>query len=485
MNNSIYQDIAKRTGGDIYIGVVGPVRSGKSTFINKLLSVALLDKIEDEYDRKRTLDSLPQAASGRTVMTTEPKFIPDEAVRVSLADGISVNLRALDCVGYMVDGALGAEENGEVRIVKTPWSEEGVDLPTAAEIGTDKVISEHATIAVMVTTDGSITDIPREGYVEAEERAVAKIKEAGRPFAIVLNSKNPESPEAVSLAETLEKKYSAPVALLSCEKLNLEDVNAVLGLILGEFPVRELTFDIPTWTMALGADDEVRQKVRDIIDTFSDVVSKIGDVERRAAQLPDLKLLSIDAGVGACHLEIPLSRSEFFSAISRETGLDVSDDFSLFSNLSSLAKIKKRYEKIEDAETSARKVGYGAVRPTKEDLVISEPAYEKQAGGYALKLCMSAELYHIVKSQINIELNPVIGTKEQAEDVVAYLTSQYNEDPGSVFDYNMFGRSIFDLASDAISQKLANMSVESGAKLGDTLTKVVNEGASGLICILL
>ncbi len=485
MGNSIYQDIAKRTGGDIYIGVVGPVRSGKSTFINKLLSVALLDKIENEYDRKRTLDSMPQSASGRTVMTTEPKFIPDEAVKVTLADGICVNLRALDCVGYMVDGALGAEEDGETRLVKTPWTEEGVDLPTAAEIGTDKVISEHATIAVMVTTDGTITDIPRESYVEAEEKAIAKIREAGKPFAIVLNSKTPESPEAVSLAEALEKKYSAPVALLSCEKLNLDDVNAVLGLILGEFPVKELVFDIPAWTMALDSGDEVRKKVRDIIDAFSEVVSKIGDVERRATQLADLKLISIDAGVGKCHLEIPLSRSEFFSAISRESGLDITDDFSLFSSLSSLAKIKKCYEKIEDAEKSARKVGYGVVRPTREDIVISEPTYEKGAGGYALKLCMSAELYHMVKSRINIELTPVIGTKEQAEDVVAYLTSQYKEDPQSVFDYNMFGRSILDLTSDAISQKLANMSVESGTKLGDTLTKVVNEGASGLICILL
>ena len=485
MNNSIYQDIAKRTGGDIYIGVVGPVRSGKSTFINKLLSVAMLDKIENEYDKKRTLDSMPQSASGKTVMTTEPKFIPDEAVKLSLADGISVNLRIADCVGYMVDGALGATEDGAARMVKTPWCEEGVDLPTAAEIGTDKVITDHSTIAVMVTTDGSITDIPRESYVAAEERAVAKIKEAGRPFAIVLNSKNPESPEAVTLAEALEKKYSAPVALLSCERLNMEDVGAVLGLILGEFPVRELTFDIPAWTMALGAGDEVRKKVRDIIDTFSGVVSRIGDVERRAAQLPDLKLISIDAGVGSCHLEIPLSRSEFFSAVSRETGLDVTDDFSLFSSLVSLSKAKKCYEKIEDAEKSARKVGYGIVRPKREDIVISEPTYEKQAGGYALKLCMSAELYHIVKSQINIDLTPVIGTKEQAEDVAAYLTSQYNESPESVFDYNMFGRSIFDLASDAISQKLTNMSVESGAKLGDTLTKIVNEGASGLICILL
>ena len=485
MENLIYQDIAKRTGGDIYIGVVGPVRSGKSTFINKLLSVALIDKIENEYDKKRTLDSMPQAASGRTVMTTEPKFIPDEAVRVTLGDGISVNLRAVDCVGYMVDGALGVSEDGETRIVKTPWNEEGVDLPTAAEIGTNKVICEHSTIAVMVTTDGTITDIPRDAYVPAEEKAVARIKEAGRPFAIVLNSKTPDSPEAVSLAESLEKKYSAPVALLSCEKLNLEDVNAILGLILGEFPVKELTFDIPAWTMALDANDEIRQKVRDIIDTFSEVVSKIGDVERRAAQLPDLKLQSIDAGVGKCHLEIPLSRGEFFSALSRECGLDVSDDFSLFSNLSSLAKSRKCYEKIEDAERSARKVGYGIVRPAREDIVISEPTYEKQAGGYALKLCMSAELYHIVKSNINIELTPIIGTKEQAEDVVAYLTSQYKEDPASVFDYNMFGRSIFDLASDAISAKLANMSVESGTKLGDTLTKIVNEGASGLICILL
>ena len=485
MNNSIYQDIAKRTGGDVYIGVVGPVRSGKSTFINKLLSVALIDNIENEHDKKRTLDSMPQAASGRTVMTTEPKFVPDEAVKISLADGITVNLRALDCVGYMVDGALGAEEDGEARMVKTPWSDTAVDLPTAAEIGTDKVISEHSTIAVLVTTDGTITDIPRESYVSAEERAIAKIKESGKPFAIVLNSRSPESHEAVSLAESLEKKYSAPVALLSCERLNREDVDAILGLVLGEFPIKELTFDVPTWVMALDDADEVRQKVKNIIDAFSETVSKIGDVERRAAQLADLKLLSIDAGVGECHLEIPLSRGEFFSAVSRATGLDVSDDFSLFSNLSSLAKIKRCYGKIEEAEKSARKVGYGVVRPTREDFVISEPTYEKEAGGYALNLCMSAELYHVVKSNVNLELKPIIGTKEQAEDVVAYLSEQYNENPSSVLDYNMFGRSIFDLSCDALASKLANMSVESGAKLGDTLTKVVNEGASGLICILL
>ena len=483
--NLIYQDIAKRGGGDVYIGVVGPVRSGKSTFINKMLTTALIDKIENEYDKKRTLDSMPQAASGRTVMTTEPKFIPDEAVRISLADGISVNLRIADCVGYMIEGALGAEEDGEKRIVNTPWSDEGVDLPTAAELGTDKVICEHATIAVLVTTDGTITDIPRESYVPAEELAVKKIREAGRPFAIVLNSREPESPAAISLAESLEKKYSAPVALLSVDKLNKDDATAILELILGEFPVKEITFDVPAWTMALGEGDEVQKKVRDIISTFADVVSKIGDVERRATQLPDLKLVSIDAGTGACHLEIPLSRGEFFGAISREVGLDISDDFSLFTSLVEMSKKTALYEKIEDAEGAAKKLGYGIVRPTKSEIRISEPTYTKDAGGYALRLSMSADAYHIIKSGVNIELSPVIGTKEQAEEVVNYLTAQYKEDPALVFDYNMFGRSIFDLASDAITAKLANMSTESGCKLGDTLTKVINEGASGLICILL
>ena len=485
IENTIYQDIAKRCGGDIYIGVVGPVRSGKSTFINKFLTAGVLDRIENEYDRKRTLDSMPQAASGRTVMTTEPKFIPDEAVSLTLADTTHARVRIADCVGYMIDGALGAEENGEVRLVKTPWNEEGVELAVAAEIGTDKIISEHSTIAVLVTTDGTVTDIPRESYLPAEERAVAKIKEAGKPFAIVLNSKEPESPEAVALAESLEKKYSAPVALLSCEKLNRQDAEAVLSLILGEFPVREITFDVPAWTMALSPDDEIRQKTGDIIRTFADVVTKIGDVPRRAAQLPDIKLLSVDAGVGKCHLEIPLSRGEYFSALSKRCGVEVNDDFSLFSTILTLSSAKERYERLKEGELAAEKVGYGIVRPRKEDVTLLEPSYEKGAGGYVLKLSLSAPVYHIVKSSLNIELSPVVGTKEQAEAVVATLCEQYKESPVSVFDYNMFGRSIYELASDEMSKKLSNMSVESGGKLGDTLTKVINEGASGLICILL
>ena len=482
---SIYQDITKRTGGDIYVGVVGPVRTGKSTFIHKFLDLVVLPNIEDDYDRQRTLDTVPQSATGKTVMTTEPKCIPDDSVRVSLPDKTSFQVKLIDCVGYMVDGALGGEEDGESRMVTTPWSEEPMPFPAAAEIGTRKVISEHSTIGMLVTTDGSITDLPREAYVEAEERVARELLQLGKPFAIVLNSKNPESPEAQELAAALEEKYGVPVALVNCLMLNAEDIREILALVLGQFPVRMLKFRMPEWTAILPEEHPIRRELIERVKTFSASVSKLGDIEPLCRDNDEVVSVSIDAGEGVGEFSLPLADGVYYDTLSEMTGEEIQSEKDLFECLSELTRVKKEYDKVAKALSDVNEHGYGIVMPRPDELEFEEPKLIKQSGGWGVKMSAKADSIHMIRAGIKTELSPVVGTQEQSEEVIRYLMQEFEEDPKRVWESNMFGKSLYDLMNDGLYAKLSHMPNESREKLGQTLERIINEGAGGLIWTIL
>ena len=484
-DNSIYRDIAKRTGGDIYIGVVGPVRTGKSTFIGRFLDTTVLPNIEDEYDRQRTVDEMPQGAAGKTVMTTEPKFIPDEAVLIKVDGGTELRIKMVDCVGYMVDGALGGDEDGLPRMIKTPWSDEPIPFRDAAELGTGKVISEHSTIGILVTTDGTITDIPREAYKEAEERVANELKSLGKPFAIVLNSRDPNSDEAHALACELEEKYGVPVALVSCPNLNSDDIREILGLILGEFPVRELRFKLPPWTTALPDSHPLLGELYSKIDTFSSDITKFRDLSDGKTAECGIIVDRLDAGIGTGELSLPLSDEVYFSTLSELTGLDVGDEKKLFASLGELSQIKKKYEKIASALMDVEAKGYGIVVPSSDEMALSEPRVVKQSGAHAVNVTAKAETIHMIKAEIRTDVCPAVGTEEQTEEIAKYLAAEYENDPSGVWDYTVFGRSIYDLVKDGMNAKLMHMPDDARNKMGETLERIINEGANGLICILL
>ncbi len=483
--NSIYKDIAKRTGGDIYIGVVGPVRTGKSTFIHKFLDSVVIPNIDNEFDKARTVDEIPQSASGRTIMTTEPKFVPDESVKIKMEDGTELNVKMIDCVGYIVDGALGGEEDGEKRMIMTPWSDETMPFEKAAEIGTGKVIGEHSTIGILVTTDGSIGEIQRENYIEAEERVARELKELGKPFAIVLNSKFPESEDAHSLAVALEEKYGVPVALVNCTVLNADDIREILGLVLSQFPVRTLTFNLPKWTEVLPQTHPIHLSVMEKIESFAQSTDKLGDIETSLAVTEGIERLSVNAGDGTAEFNIPITSDEYYAVMTELTGIEITDEKSLLSTIIRLGEVEKEYKKVENALRDVREKGYGIVMPRPEELVLEEPKLTKQSGGWGVKVSASAESIHMIKTGIKTELCPVVGTEEQTEEVVKYLLDELEEDPKRVWESNMFGKSLYDLVNDGMNAKLTNIPEESREKLGETLEKVVNEGANGLICILL
>ena len=483
-DNSIYSDIAKRTGGDIYIGVVGPVRTGKSTFIHRFLEGVVIPNIDDEYDRQRTLDEMPQSASGRMIMTTEPKFVPDDSVKVNLDSDIEFRVKMVDCVGYLVDGALGAEENGENRMVITPWSEDAMPFAEAAELGTSKVIGEHATIAMLVTTDGSIAGIPRESYIPAEERVVRELRQFGKPFAIILNSANPESDSAHALAHELEEKYGAPVALVCCPELDAEDIREILALVLSEFPVREMSFTLPEWTEILPSDHPLKASILDSVKSFSQNVEKLGDIEKNLAGY-DFERIFVNAGDGTAEFNIPVDNAEYYKTVSELCGMDITNEKTLLATVKELAEIRDKYMKFEDALLDVEEKGYGIVMPSLKDLTLEEPTLVKQPNGYGVKVTAHADSIHMIKTGIKADLCPVIGSEEQSEEVVKFLQGEFEENPDKVWEYNMFGRSLYDMVSDGMNAKLSHMPDESREKLGETLGKIINEGSNGLICILL
>ena len=500
MNNSIYADIAERTNGEIYIGVVGPVRCGKSTFIKKFMETTVIPNIEGEYDRQRTRDELPQSAGGKTVMTSEPKFVPDEAVEINLGDAVSMKVKMIDCVGYLIPGILGDTEDGEVRQVHTPWNEEAMPFDAAAEMGTRRVIEDHSTIGILVTCDGSFGEIPRENYEEAEERVAGELKSFGKPFAIVLNSATPESPEAEELAVSLENKYKAPVALVNCLDLNDEDIAGILELIVREFPVREIVVDMPGWTGVLEGYHWLRRTLTDSISSAVSGITRVGDVsafrdalerginaelEERGGESGAVTVSGVDMGRGSATLNVKLPDRLFYRIIGEMTGIAMSSEAEMLSALRSLSEMKREYDRFAEAIDAVNEKGYGIVMPTADDLTLDEPEIVKQAGGYGVRLRASAPSIHMIKAGIEAELNPIVGTEQQSEELVKFLLDEFKEDPQSIWDTNLFGKSIYELVNEGLHAKLEHMPDDAREKLGETLAKVINEGATGLICIIL
>ena len=480
---TIYDTIAKRTGGDIYLGVVGPVRTGKSTFIQKVMEVALLPSIEDEYDRERTKDQTPQSAAGRTIMTTEPKFIPENAVTLKMGEGTKCNVKLVDCVGYPVEGALGTEEDGACRMVHTPWCEEAIPFTEAAEMGTAKVIREHATIGILVTTDGSIGDLGREAYTEAEARIVKELTELDRPFVIVLNCKDPGSEEAKTLAEDLEERYSRPVAVVSCLSLDRTDIESILTLALSEFPLCRLTVKIPRWCRALPKGHPTMTRLRERILELADSVSRLSEVERKASE--DVRVIEVLPAVGVASVAVSPKEGEFFSAISELSGIEVREERDIIEAMTEYARMKSEFERMGTAWREVNEKGYGIVMPKPNELEFEEPTKIRTAGGWGVKMSARAESIHMIRTALGTELSPVVGTEEQAEEVIRYLMAELEEDPRRVWECNMFGKSLYDLVSDGLAAKLAHMPDESREKLSQTLERIINEGANGLICVLL
>ncbi len=487
---SIYRDIAERTGGDIYIGVVGPVRTGKSTFIRRFMECCVIPRIHDEYDRTRTVDGMPQAASGRTVMTAEPKFIPDESVKIQAGDA-TLNIKMIDCVGYIVPSALGETENGTPRMVNTPWSETPVPFAEAAEIGTRKVIREHATIGMVVTTDGTIGDIPRENYSEAEERVIRELASLGKPFAIILNSARPESAAARETALSLEQKYNAPVALLNCMTMNDEDIHNILALLLNEFPVTELRVRMPKWLTVAPKSHPLRQAVFAEVANMTDGVVRMGDLPLIIEEINGGKtghcyhMEELCAGDGVGIISLALPKELFYSVMGEMSGIQIADEAELLTTMCDLATAKRAYSRVEAALGDVSECGYGIVMPSTGELRLEEPRLTKQSGGYGVKLRASANSIHMIRAEIQTEINPVIGTEAQARDMVDHLRQEFEEDPDKIWDFNMFGKSLYEMLREGINAKMENMPEQSRTKMSETLEKIINEGSGGLICILL
>ena len=488
---SIYRDITARTGGDIYIGVVGPVRTGKSTFIKRFMEALVLPGMEEGYARDRARDELPQSAGGKTVMTTEPKFIPDEAVTVSLSDGISARVRMVDCVGYLVPDVLGTEENGQPRMVRTPWQEEPMPFVQAAEMGTRKVIYDHATIGMLVTTDGSIGDIPRAAYVQAEERIVGELKSIGKPFAIILNTVNPAARQSIDLAYELEEKYGVPVALVNCLDLNAEDIRHILEMVLHEFPVCEIEVEMPEWMAVLEQTHRVRRSVEQDIRACAENVRRAGDVSvafdalAQNDYVDECSVEEMDLGSGCARIRVTPAPGLYYSVISELSGFEMEGEADLLRQLVALSRMKAEYDKVADALRSADENGYGIVMPEVSDLHLEEPEIVKQAGGYGVHLRASAQSIHMIRANIETEINPIVGTEQQSQDLVKYMMSEFEEDPASIWQSNLFGKTLYELVNEGLHAKLEHMSDDSRQRISETLERIINEGSRGLICILL
>lgn len=488
---SIYSDIATRTNGDIYIGVVGPVRTGKSTFIKKFMETLVIPNIQNEYDRKRAKDEMPQSAAGKTVMTTEPKFIPDEAVEISLDGGASLFVKMIDCVGYIVPEALGGEEDNKPRMVMTPWSSESMPFELAAEMGTSKVIKEHSTIGVLVTCDGSFGEFSRENYEDSERKVAEELKAIHKPFVIILNSATPEAQSSVELALRLEEEYGAPVALVNCLDLDAGDIRHILELVLLEFPITEVRMKLPDFMDALGDDHYIRRSVYDTLLSCAAKIEKTGDVRAAFADacnneyIDNVRSEKIDLATGAAELEVVPAKGLFHKIIGDLTGMDISDDGALMSTLVELSEVKKEYDKVKEALASVNETGYGVVTPDIADMKLEEPEVVKQSGGYAVKLRATAPSIHMIRANIAAEVSPVVGTEQQSENLVRFLLGEFEKAPGKIWETNIFGRSLYDIMSEGLTGKLANVPEDAREKLSKTLERVINEGSGGLLCIIL
>lgn len=488
---NIYEDISRRTNGDIYIGVVGPVRTGKSTFIKRFMDTLVIPNIENESRRERAVDELPQSAGGRTIMTTEPKFIPEDAVEVTIGGNASFNVRMIDCVGYIVPGAVGYIEDEQPRMVKTPWFEDEIPFNMAAEIGTKKVITDHSTIGLVITTDGSVTDLPREEYEEAEQRVIEELKAINKPFVVILNCLSPASPQSAALADELSRRYGVPVIPESCIDLDENEIKRILASVLFEFPVKEIKIDMPRWISTLERNHYIRSGIFSSIISSSSAISKIRQLQQVIDSLPSCehisscKLSNIDLGTGSARIELSVQPSLFYKVLGEKTGFDIPDEKSLLECMLSLSQIKKEYEKINEAYSNVKENGYGIVMPTMEELKLEEPEIIKQGGKYGIRLKASAPSVHMIKTNITTEVTPIVGSEQQSEELVMYLLKEFEENPSKIWESNIFGKSLHELVSEGLHNKLMRMPEDARNKMRDTIERIINEGCNGLICIIL
>lgn len=488
--STIYRDISERTAGALYVGVIGPVRSGKSTFIKRFMETLVLPQIHEPHVKERAIDELPQSAAGKTIMTTEPKFIPEQPISISLDQTVGVNVRLVDCVGYVVPSAMGYIEDNAPRMVKTPWYDEEIPFNMAAEIGTRKVITDHSTIGIVVTTDGSITDIPREEYAEAEARVIHELQELGKPFAILMNSTSPQSDSVNMLCKQLEDTYHVPVCAVDCTSLDETDIRNILGRLLAEFPVKELDISLPRWVTQLGRCHPVRKTILDSIKTHASSVDKLAKLETFADLLPSCEYIesstveSVNAGEGKAVVSADIARELFYQILSELTSLDIADDADLMTIMCELSAIKDEYDKIRQALDEVEATGYGIVMPSVDEMELDEPEIIKQSGRYGIRLRAQAPSIHMMKAMINTEVSPIVGSERQSEELVAYLLREFEENPSKIWDSNIFGTSLYGLVNEGLHNKLCRMPTDARMKMKETVERVINEGCNGLICII-
>lgn len=488
---SIFRDIAERTGGDIYLGVVGPVRSGKSTFIKRFMDLLVIPNIKDAYDRERAIDELPQSGGGKTIMTTEPKFIPNEAIEIQVKEGLTVKIRLVDCVGYTVLGAKGYEDELGPRMVHTPWAEESMPFQEAAEMGTRKVIADHSTIGIVVITDGSVTDIPRENYLEAEARIVEELKTLGKPFVIVLNTISPNEVTTIELAQELESLYEVPVIPVDATQMSQGAIMQVLEEALFEFPVTEVNVSLPKWIEELESDHWLRTKFESAVHDTISQVRRLRDIDQAIEIMSKLDFVdevvldSMDMGTGVAAIEMTAKEDLFYQVINEITGFKVEGDHDLFRLMKELSVAKGEYDKVAEALVQVRETGYGVVNPILQDMKLEEPELIKQGGLFGVKLKASAPSLHIIRTDISAELTPLMGTEKQCADLARYITEKFQENPSLIWSYDIFGKSLQELVQENIQSKLTDMPDNAQSKLKETLNRIVNEGSGGIICIII
>ena len=488
---NIYQDISKRTGGQIYLGVVGGVRTGKSTFIKRFMDTLVIPNIPDEDLRRRAIDELPQSASGRTIMTTEPKFIPEDSVLVRLEDNVSFSVRMIDCVGYIVPSALGYIENEQPRMVKTPWYDEEIPFNMAAEIGTQKVITDHSTVGIVITTDGSITDIPREEYEEAEKRVVSELKSINKPFVMLLNCLKPDTKEAKALAQSLSEKYSVSVIPVNCLEFDENEIKMILASLLLEFPVKEISIDVPKWVTSLDRHHYLRESVIESITDSSKDVARLRDITSACRAMGKCEYIdktnveNIDLGSGTARLSLSTKNGLFWKVLSQQSGMEIEDEADMLRTVVDLTAMKTEFDKIRCAYDDVMETGYGIVMPSKEELTLEEPQIIKQGSKYGIRLRASAPSIHMLKTTITTELTPLVGSEQQSEDLVNYLLKEFEEDPVKIWESNIFGKNLHELVNEGLHNKLYRMPADARSRLNETIERIINDGCNGLICIIL